>query len=74
MDLILQDICADRLNPDSYVTTQEFDHRVTPVLDVVAPLPAAITAMEARFNAIFQTSTLLFCRVLLLLSCSWNRG
>ena len=53
VDSILQDIRAHRLDPDSYVTTQEFDHRVTLVLDVVAPLPAAITAMEAKFEAIF---------------------
>jgi hypothetical protein len=47
VDMILQDIRADRLDPDSFVTTQELDHRVTQVLDTVAPLPTAITAMEA---------------------------
>jgi hypothetical protein len=53
VDLILQDIRADRLDPDSYVTTQEFDHRVTQVLDTVAPLLTAIKAMEAQYNAMF---------------------
>ena len=72
VDSILQDIRADRLDPDSFVTTQEFNHRVTPVLDTVAPLPAAVTALEASSTPFFPTSTPLFCRALLLLSCSWN--
>ena len=54
VDSILQDIRADHLDPDSFVTTQEFDHRVTPVLDTVAPLPAAITALEAKFDTMFS--------------------
>ena len=54
VDSILQDIRADRLDPDSFITTQELDHRVTRVLGTMAPLPAAITAMEAKFDAIFS--------------------
>ncbi len=53
VDMILQDIRAGRLDPDSFVTTQELDHRVTRVLDTMAPLPTAITAMEAQFNTMF---------------------
>ena len=53
-DSILQDIRADRLDLDSFVTTQEFDQRVTLVLDAVAPLPATVTALEAKFNTIFS--------------------
>ena len=54
VDLILQDIRANRLDPDSYITTQEFDHRVTQILDAVAPLSTAIKAMEAQYDAMFS--------------------
>ena len=31
-----------------------YNHRVTQVLDAMPPLPAAVTALEAKFDAIFS--------------------
>jgi len=61
VDSIIQDIRADRLDPDSFVSTQEFNHRVTTILDAVAPLPPAVKALEAKYDAVytkFQSSFL----------------
>ncbi len=60
MDTILHDIHADRLDPDSFISTQDFDHKVSRIVETVAPLPAAVKSLEVKYDAVYTKFTTLF--------------